>query len=178
MNTPDQYQLLFKAMVVSPPVEKRAATISGKISANSVRYKQVVENWKMPWWIVGIIHSMESSLDFTKHLHNGDPLTARTTHAPAGRPLGTPPFTWEESAEDALKLRGLDNVYDWSIPHTLLELEGYNGFGYARRGIQSPYLWAGSSIYKKGKYVADGHFDPEAVSSQIGAALLLKQFVS
>jgi len=28
---------------------------------------------------------MECGLDFTRHLHNGDPLIARTVRAPAGR---------------------------------------------------------------------------------------------
>jgi lysozyme family protein len=53
-------------------------------------------------------------------------------------------------------------------------LEGYNGFGYRRRGVPTPYLWSFSNIYESGKFVLDGKFDPNAVSKQCGAALMLK----
>lgn len=36
------------------------------------------------------------------------------------------------------------------------------------------FLWSFSTIYEKGKFVADGKFDANAVSKQCGAALLLK----
>ena len=128
--------------------------------------------------MVGIIHSLEAGGDFTRHLHNGDPLTARTTHVPAGRPkTGKPPFTWEQSAIDALRGQGLAAWKDWSVPGTLFQLEGYNGFGYRDHhpDVPSPYLWSCSNHYTRGKYVADGRFSPTAVSQQVGAALLLKQ---
>ena len=56
----------------------------------------------------------------------------------------------------------------------LYQLERYNGFGYRKRGLVTPYLWSFSNLYIKGKFVADGHFDPNAVSKQCGAALMLK----
>jgi lysozyme family protein len=56
----------------------------------------------------------------------------------------------------------------------LYVLEGYNGFGYRSKGIRSPYLWSFSNLYEKGKYVADHQFDPNAVSKQVGSAVLLK----
>jgi lysozyme family protein len=128
--------------------------------------------------VVGIIHSLEASCDFTRHLHNGDPLTARTTHVPAGRPrTGRPPFTWEASAIDALTLQGFASWKDWSVAGTLYKLEAYNGFGYRdhHRTVPSPYLWSFSNHYTRGKYVADGRFSPTAVSQQCGAAVLLRR---
>ena len=98
-----------------------------------------------PWYVVGVIHALESSLNFGRHLHNGDPLTARTVQVPAGRPkTGQPPFTWEASASDALRYQGFDKWKDWSIPGTLFKLEGYNGFGYRdhHADVPSPYLGA------------------------------------
>ena len=66
------------------------------------------------------------------HLHNGDPLQARTVHVPSGRPVvGSPPFTWRQSALDALTLKGFHEVGDWSVPHMLYLLEKYNGTAYA-----------------------------------------------
>lgn len=182
MLTPQQYQQLWDAM---NPLASKVFSLNhivDTIKAHQSHYEAVVKGWAVPWYVVGAIHNMESDMSFIRHLHNGDPLTARTTHVPAGRPVnGNPPFTWEESAVDALKLRGIDKIADWSIPHMLLTVEGYNGYGYSRKGINSPYLWAGSNQYGTapniGKYVADGKFDPAAISNQIGAAIILRQFI-
>src|ERR1022692_3987605 len=117
-------------------------------------------------------------LNFNQHLHNGDPLTARTVHVPAGRPPnGSPPFAWEQSATDALTFQGFANLTDWSLPVILYRLEAYNGFGYRKLAppINTPYLWSFSNQYTSGKYVADGKFDPHAVSPQCGAAVILLQ---
>jgi len=124
---------------------------------------------------------MEGSLNFNTHLHNGDPLTHRTNHVPANRPLtGNPPFTWEDSAVDALSMRNLNKVTDWSLPSLLYHMEAYNGFGYRSQDppINSPYLWSYSNNYGAGKFVADGKYDPDAVSKQCGAAVILHQMVA
>ena len=134
----------------------------------------------MPWWFVGVAHAMECSLRFDQHLHNGDPLTARTVQVPKDRPpSGSPPFTWEESARDSIAYDRLDKVTDWSLPSVLFHWHRYNGINneYKKRGIPTPYLWSGSQHYRKGKYVADHVFDPEAVSKQVGAAVILKALV-
>jgi lysozyme family protein len=129
--------------------------------------------------MVGVIHGMECCFNFAGHLHNGDPLTNRTKHVPAGQPqAGTPPYSWENSAIDALTGAGFSSVTDWSVPHMLFLLEKYNGFGYRKMGKPTPYLWSFSNLHEKGKYVADGHFDPEAVSKQCGAAVMLKSLIN
>ena len=126
--------------------------------------------------MIAIIHCMEGSLKFDKHLHNGDSLLRRTVNIPSGRPKrGNPPFTWENSATDALTLKSLETWPDWSIAGILYKLESYNGFGYYSKGINSPYLWSYSNHYTKGKFVADRKYDPEAISKQIGAAVLLRR---
>jgi lysozyme family protein len=131
----------------------------------------------VPWYFIACVHYMECSFNFKKHLHNGDPLTGYTVHVPANRPkVGhAPPFTFEESAVDAIKLMKYDQVTNWSLSFILLKLEGYNGFGYNRKGIHTPYLWSYSNHYTKGKYVKDGVYDADAVSSQLGAAVILKR---
>jgi lysozyme family protein len=35
-------------------------------------------------------------------------------------------------------------------------------------------LWSFCNLYEKGKYVADGKYDPNAVSKQCGAGVMLK----
>jgi lysozyme family protein len=148
--------------------------------ANWPRYSVVADALGIPPHVVVLIHAMESSADFTSHLHNGDPLSARTIHAPAGRPeTGEPPYTWEASAMDALRLHHLDEWHDWSIAGLCYVLERYNGWGYRKyhKETKSPYLWSFTSIYTAGKYVADGKWSATAVSQQVGAVALLMEII-
>jgi lysozyme family protein len=173
-----EYELLFDSCLIQPNRLPTVNATAAKIANNTSRYETVANPLGIPWYLVGLIHAMESGLSFSTHLHNGDPLTARTTHWPPGRPkTGEPPFTWEQSATDALTLRGLQTWKDWSVPGVLYSLEGYNGWGYrgVKPPIPTPYLWSFSNHYSKGKYVADGKYSPTAVSQQCGAAVLLKR---
>lgn len=172
-----EYTNLFDTMVIKPGMMPIIKQRVNSIAVYRKRYEEVAKQIGMPWYLIGCIHSMEAGLSFSKHLHNGDPLTARTTHVPAGRPKeGMPPFTWEASALDALKLRKLDQVKTWSVARMLWELEGFNGYGYRlyHPTVKSPYLWSFTNHYTKGKYAADGKYDANLVSQQIGAACLLK----
>lgn len=173
-----EYQRLFDECQINetrvPAVEK----LVGGLSKNRARYSAAAAPLAIPWYVVAAIHNMECSQNFSQHLHNGDPLTARTTHVPAGRPVdGTLPFTWEQSAADALRLKRLDQWYDWTIPGILYQLEGYNGWGYRlyHPETKSPYLWSYSNVYQSGKYTADGTWSNSAVSNQCGAATLLRR---
>jgi|RhiMetdeSRZDD1v2_1073273.scaffolds.fasta_scaffold17509_10 lysozyme family protein len=174
----DEYQELFDSCHVRP---ERATEVNGlvkKVGQNRERYDGVGAPLGIPWYFVGVIHGMEASFDFTRHLHNGDPLTARTVQEPPNRPAsGQPPFSWEESATDALRLKKLEKITDWDLPRTLYQLEAYNGFGYRLRHpeVLTPYLWSFSDHYTQGKYIADGTFSPTAVSKQCGAAVLLRR---
>lgn len=172
------YHQLYNVMTIQKSKKPALDKIVAKIKANQSRYERVSEVTKVPWYVIAVIHYRESTNSFSRHLHNGDPLTARTTHVPAGRPKGgKPPFTWEESAVDALTMQGLNKVTDWSIDNMLNLLEKYNGLGYKKKGLPSPYLWSWSSIYKSGKYVADGKFDPNVVDVQCGVAPILKYLI-
>ena len=170
------YTNLFGKMVVNHEAMPELQDIVSNIKKGEAQYKEVESATGVPWRFIGIIHSMECNCSFKEHLHNGDPLTHRTVQVPSGRPLnGNPPFTWKDSAIDALSMRHLNGANDWSIEGILYQLEAYNGWGYRNNhGINSPYLWAGSNQYTSGKYVSDGKYDPNAVSKQIGGALLLK----
>lgn len=153
---------------VPKAIEKAKQVLKGK-----ARYEAVAKLVNIPWYMVGVIHLMEASGKWNTHLHNGDPLSSRTKHVPAGLPkTGKPPFTWEESALDALKYDRMKNLD--TLEKQLSKLERYNGMGYAKRGINTPYLWASTNHYTKGRFVADRKFDPEAVSQRIGAAVVIK----
>jgi lysozyme family protein len=173
-----RYELLYDSLLIRPNRRATVNQLAQKVAANKARYEKVAKPLGMPWYVVAVIHSLEASGNFTRHLHNGDPLNARTTHVPAGRPRsGRPPFTWEQSAIDALTYQGFGKWTDWSVPGTLYKLEGYNGFGYRDHHPQclSPYLWSFSNHYARGKYVADGRFSATSISQQCGAAVLLKR---
>ncbi len=171
-----EYIRLYKSCIIRPEHFAEVDRLVDRLIAHKSRYEAVGEKLGIPWYFIAVIHNMESGQDFSRHLHNGDPLSARTRHVPAGRPpYGKPPFTWEESAEDALRMRRLNRVSDWSLPHLLYELEGYNGWGYRlyHPYVLSPYLWSFSNHYTSGKYVADGRWSDTAKSRQCGAAVLL-----
>ena len=83
----------------------------------------------IPWVFIGITDGMECGFNFKGHLQNGDPLTARTVQVPKGRPAtGNPPFTWSQSARDALIYKGYHQVTDWSVPHMLHLFERYKAW--------------------------------------------------
>jgi len=126
-----EYTRLYKTCETKASWFATIDKLVGQLISNRSRYENVAESLGIPWYFIAAIHNMESSQNFSKHLHNGDPLSARTRDVPAGRPKkGNPPFTWEESAVDALQLRKLHKIKEWSLPRLLYELEGYNGWGY------------------------------------------------
>jgi len=170
------YAALWDMMAVRAEAQRAVERMARAIVAGRARYESVAAATGVPWYVVGLIHSLEASLRFDAHLHNGDPLTARTVRVPKGRPrTGTPPFTWEESATDALRGQGLGRVTGWTVERIAYVMEGYNGWGYRRAGIAipSPYLWSFSNHHTKGKFVRDGVYDPNAISRQAGAMPLL-----
>lgn len=179
-----EYDALFASCVILPDhqghpishaeVEQFATTLLRGES----RYQTVQARTDVPWIVIGLIHGMECDFSFSAHLHNGDSLARRTVHVPAGRPLsGSPPFDWADSAEDALHCDAFTAWSDWSAAGICFKLEGYNGFGSRKKGVNTPYLWSGSNHYSKGKYVEDGVWDSDAISKQVGAAVALKFLV-
>lgn len=176
-KTQKGYANLYATMRVKEEKAGIAQNIAKRLHSNKLKYEEITRATGVPWYVIAIIHELECGGSFSRHLHNGNPLTRRTYDVPAGHPRsGNPPFTFFESAIDALKLQGFDKVRDWSIPHIGWLFECYNGLGYMREDIDinSPYLWSWSTHYIKGKFVADHKFDRNAVSQQCGAMVLLK----
>lgn len=173
-----EYATLWDSMVINDRLRETIERQAKRIIANRSRYEHVEQATGVPWFVIGIIHVMECGGSFSKHLHNGDPLTARTVQVPKGRPLtGKGPFTWEESAVDAIRYDKLDRVSDWTVERIGWCLEKYNGWGYRTRktGVVSPYLWSGTDHYTRGKFVRDGVWSASAVSAQAGAMPMLKR---
>ena len=185
------YADMYLQAVVKPEKLFEVQGIVKKINEGKSKYEDVAATLGngIHWWFIGVVHFMEAGLFYPNHsryhLHCGDTLTGRTTHIPKGRPKANPgngkfppsssnPYSWKESALDALSFMGYDKIKDWSIENCLNLFEKYNGLGYKKRGLPSPYLWSYTQYYVKGKYTLDGKYDPEAVSKQSGVAAILK----
>lgn len=167
------YAHLWDTMEVIKPVEAEA--VARRILKNKARYQKIETETGVPWVMAGVIHMRESDLDFETHLHNGDSLRDYTHQVPAHRPkVGHgPPFTFEESADDSLKLEGFDVLKGtYTIELMLFCCEKDNGWGYLNKG-NTPYLWAWTNLYHGGKYKADNEYDPNLWDKQPGCAPIL-----
>jgi lysozyme family protein len=158
-----EYARLFGDIGVRSEFNDTAQWHLSMMKKSRTRYEAVGAAVAVPWYFIAAIHGLEASFNFRAHLHNGDyPLSSRTRQVPSGRPsIWLPPVDWESSAKDALKLLGFANQQDWSLERTLYRLE-------------APYLWSFSNHYERGKFVADGSWNPKARSQQCGAAVMLK----
>src|SRR6185437_6209057 len=146
-------------------------------AAAKPRYQAVAHATNVPWPAVAVIHHRESSQSWAASLAQGDPWNKPSIHVPKGRG----PFkSWEDAAIDALTNcpPHAARWEDWSIGGAICALEAYNGEGYWDRDEPSPYLWASTNQYVRGKYIADGHFDPFAVDHQLGCVALLVRMVA
>lgn len=166
---------------IDPERVSEAKGVARTMLKNRARYEGISRRVNgVPWWWIGISHNRESGMDFTKHLHEGSPLTGKTRDVPKGRPKVAPAngtsYTFEESAIDALTMPGknYDKIGHWDVVEVFLRFEQYNGFGYRGKGIPSPYLWAATNQSdERGKYVRDGVFDRTAHDSQLGCAAIM-----
>ncbi|RAI34510.1 hypothetical protein CH340_08770, partial [Rhodoplanes serenus] len=159
--------------------DRRAAAekVARRIVANRARYETVQRITGVPWFWIGAIHDRESGGDFRGVLHNGERIIGsgrKTKLVPKGR---GPFSSWEEAAIDALWLKSLQKITDWSIARQLYEAERFNGFGYVSRGVNSPYVWGATNHQQRGKYVRDGVWSVTAWDTQLGVAAVLRALV-
>lgn len=146
---------------------------ANRIKANKAIYQEIEKETGVPWWFIGVVHLRESNLDMSTNIANGQSYKKKTTIVPKGRG----PFnSFKEAAIDALVNCApyAARNKNWSVGPTLALLESYNGLGYAAKGVPSPYVWAGTDQYSKGKYVADHVYDPNVVDPQLGVAGVIK----
>jgi lysozyme family protein len=143
-----------------------------RLVAAKDRYRRVASQTGVPWYVIAVIHEREASQRWDASIAQGDPWDHVSKNVPRGR---GPFASWDQAAIDALTncppfaARWLQ----WSAGGALTLLEQYNGLGYANMGRPSPYIWAGTDQYARGKYVADGRYDPAEVDTQLGCAGLL-----
>ena len=175
-----EYQQL-GVVLVRPAKLAEADSIATKIVAHRDRYQRVAKSLGVPWYVVGLIHALESSLDFSyappqrRPAHRAHDARARRPAAAARRRS-----RGRRARPDALTFRGFAELEGLDDPGRALPARGLQRLGLppAAPRRDSPYLWSFSNHYTKGKYVADGNFSATAVSQQCGAAVLLKRLVA
>jgi lysozyme family protein len=148
---------------------------------NEKIYKKIerLRRGGVPAPVIFCFHGRESTWNFGRHLHEGSTLRKRTRYVPKGRPKrGNPPFTFLASSEDALYFyKDLESV-DWSDLETAVHnIEKWNGMGYFQyhKDVNTPFNWAGTNHYDRGKYSYDGHFDKNLRDKQLGCCAILKR---
>lgn len=172
---PEQVSRYEKAEIRADAVGKADKAVSTYL-LNQRRYELVAKGG-VPAAVIAGLHMREADFDFKTHLANGDSLQRMTVHVPKGRiPGKNPPYTWEEGADDALYVVDRMQDADWlDLGAGLEKIELYNGPGYKKRGLPSPYLYAGTTEYERGKFIRDGVFSETTVDKQLGVAALLKR---
>ncbi|HTV33821.1 MAG TPA: peptidoglycan-binding protein [Methylocella sp.] len=173
------YEQNWKSLAIRPARLDEARREAQRVLEGRSIYQQIEATTNVPWWFVGLCHYRESHFNFDTYLGNGQSLSRRTTIVPIGRGPFTGPYPFVDGAIDALRVEHLAGAVDWSIARTLYRLEGFNGFGYQWKGVHSPYLYGGSTLYgppeaKAGKFIRDHVFDPNVVDPQLGTAVILK----
>lgn len=127
---------------------------------NKSRYQSVSAQTGVPAELIAAIHWREASGSFNARLHDGGSLSGYSS--------------WEAAAVDALTENSYGNINMNDITTWYDFAERYNGLGYRNKGVSSPYVWAGTTNYTSGKYVADGVYDAGYVDQQLGVAVMLK----
>lgn len=174
-----EYVKLLSTMVVTRPaeVDRTARKLLGPLYLP--RYKTVQDANGVPAVWTAPVDERESGANPSRALGQGDPWGQVSTHVPAGHG----PFkSWADAAIYYEHMHGLDDPStQWSWPYACWKWEIWNGFGPRGKGIHSGYLWAGTSHYARGKYVADHVWDPLHVDKQLGVvpiALRMAELVS
>lgn len=124
------------------------------------RYEFVQSKANVPWYFTAALHFMEASNKMNGNMMNGQPINQVTTIVPKGY---GPWNTWEESAIDAFKYDGLAAKPKefWTFGNMLMSAEKYNGLGYRKRGILSPYVTSFTNMSNEvGGFPRDHVYDP------------------
>jgi|GEM_PF-5937464 len=169
------------SIIISSPEQKASLeAFERHYQENHPRYQKVSTRAGVPAKLIAAINWRESGNKadkFNTHLHNGEPLGKRTTIHPKGILFNN----WENAAVDALKKEknkvaseGLNIESNTKETWKLTAFaEYYNGLGYFEKKKNSPYIFAGTNLYTRGKYVQDGKYDRNAIDYQPGIYSLL-----
>lgn len=167
MRTLVYYDNLFQSMIIKNSQE--IINVVNDIDRDWYKWYCKTYQKGIDWKFVAIIHRLECDGDVNKQILNGENWNTKTKLVPKN--LG--PFkSWDDAANKAFLLKGIITIPN-TISNILWECERWNGWGYVKKKINSPYIWSKTNHYICGKFTSDGKFSSTAVSKQIGAAPLL-----
>lgn len=168
-------------MKIKPSFWPAAQKFAKRALSHKAEYMAISETIKnqtgkyVPWWFIPLVHERECVRgvdNWTCNIAQGSPFNAKSRVVPYNGPF----HSFREAAIAALvnEAPHAANNTNWSGGGAMTIAEAYNGTGYAKKGLPSPYVWSGSNRYIKGKYVADHKFDPNKVDTQLGVAISLR----
>lgn len=174
------YDLLVKNIKIDDSSIIELKILKQKFLNNIAIYSSVQKITSVPSELVFSLHYRESSLDFSRVLHNGEKIIGKNKKTKLV-PKDRGPFeTWQEAAIDALLMKKSIFPKEWSFTEQLKFSEKYNGLGYRNkvgdsgRIELSPYVFSGTNLSDEtGKYVYDGKYNMHARESQLGVASIL-----
>lgn len=172
---------VFQKCSILPSHKQEVIHIVKTILLHKDIYEKLEKLTGVPWFVSSIIHELEASLNFKLGLHCGTRWDKVTTEVPKGRG----PFkSWIDASVDSLEIEGLSKIGkdNWTLENVLYNILKFNGIScYIGAGMnstppmRSAYMFSYTDAYVCGKFVADGVWDPKAVSKQCGAAAILKE---
>jgi len=175
----DYYKRLYETVEIIPGRLDQVRRETDRIMSGMTAYKTAEAKSGVPWVFPACIHELEADCNFRLQILNGEPWDRKTRMVPKG--LGpwdswadATVYAFQKKRKDDPTWKPLDELSDWTVQQCLLQWERWNGGGYRRRGLNSPYLWAGCNHgVGVGYYTSDGKYSPTASSKQIGAGVLL-----
>lgn len=130
------------------------------------------------------IHYRENTTDclkgkFSIYLHNGDKLGKPTVHEPKGIYYKKGQFVLAAINAIEKKARYRDDFY--KLQSDSKNIVAMCSFALVYNGKPSapkiwkhhPYIFSGTNLYKKGKYISDGRYSSNSVDKQVGIMLLI-----
>ncbi len=151
---------------------------------NKEVYKSVSSKAKVPAQLVAAIHYRENTTDclkgkFNIYLHNGDKLGKPTVHEPKGIYYKKGQFV--SAAINAIENKARYRDYFYKLQSDSKNIVAMCSFALVYNGKPSeskrwkhhPYIFSGTNLYKKGKYISDGRYSSSAIDKQVGIMLLI-----
>lgn len=152
-----EYTSLLSRMQITRVAAVHAAAVKLIAFIDAGRYEAGCEATGVPQIVAAASFEREASSNFNLNPAQGAPLHERSRIIPHNGPFRD----WTTAQIAAYRIDGLDKVgaANWSWAVACYEEESFNGWGYRAYGVHSPYLFAGTNLYTKGKFVADGKFE-------------------
>jgi lysozyme family protein len=178
-----EYERMIARARIRPECQHALTATARRLLANKGVYATLSARTTVPAVVLMALAEREMSGNLHCYLGNGEPLNRVTRLVPKGRGPFLQPFpdNFIAGACDALHLDGLDQVaagIGWSMASAAYESEEWNGWGYRSRGIPSPYVFGGTTVQKRGKFVRDGLYDASVMDPQLGTVAIIETLIA